>query len=183
MNVITFVTVMLVTVSLSTGQESNNTAWDCFEDASKAMVFNDATINPAPIIYPGNVTINGHIEITRDIPVQDFYVRTEIIRLYPKPLKIPCMKGKGSCEYDVCNDMLPNHHDQFCQFGFCECPVKVGKYSGKGITYTLPQIGGPVFKKLLKGDYTGKVTFYNRQSEIIYGSMCMNFTIALEDEI
>lgn len=183
MNVITFVTFMLVTVSLSTGQESNNTAWDCFEDASKAMVFNDATINPAPIIYPGNVTINGHIEITRDIPVQDFYVRTEIIRLYPKPLKIPCMKGKGSCEYDVCNDMLPNHHDQFCQFGFCECPVKVGKYSGKGITYTLPQIGGPVFKKLLKGDYTGKVTFYNRQSEIIYGSMCMNFTIALEDEI
>ena len=157
-----------------------NKSWDCEESESKVIYFNETTVLPSPIKYPGNVIIDGTIEITQELPPENFFVQVEVYRLEPRKMKIPCIEGKGSCKYDVCNDVLPNNHDQFCQFGFCECPVKKGVYKGNGISYELPKLGGDIFKKILRGDYTVKVTFYNSKTELVYGSLCMNFTISIK---
>lgn len=174
---------LLVPMQISSVRGDENKSWDCETSESKIIYFNETAVLPSPINYPGNVTIDGTIQITQDISKDNFFVRMEVYRLEPRKMKIPCIEGKGSCKYDVCNEMLPNNKEQFCQFGFCECPVKKGVYRGNGITYQLPKLGGDIFKKLLKGKYTVKVTFYNSQSETIYGSMCMNFTIVTSDSL
>lgn len=155
-----------------------NESWDCETSSSKVMFFKESTVTPSPILYPGNVTIDGVFEITEDLPSQDLFVRLEVFKLEPRKMKIPCIENKGSCTYDVCNYVLPNNQEQMCSFGFCECPVKKNTYTGKGISYKLPKMGGEIFKKLLAGKYTAKLQFYNSESQRVYGSMCMNFQIS-----
>ena len=79
--------------------------------------------------------------------------------------------------YDVCNDVIPHNQAAFCAMGICQCPLVAKDYVGNDIPYEIPKRGGKIFAKILEGDYTSNITFYNKQSDRIYGCVGMKFTV------
>lgn len=79
--------------------------------------------------------------------------------------------------YDVCSEVIPNNHDAFCEFGACECPLVSKTYSASGLNYQLPTMGGPVFARILEGNFEGNITFFNAISSREYGCLGMKFAI------
>lgn len=150
--------------------------FDCGK-GDKWITLVSADIVPDPVIYPGNVTLIGDFDLSHDLPDHDVLFSLNIKKLQPFPMKVPCLKGIGSCTYDLCKDIVPYHKKEFCDLGSCTCPILAKHYSTRGIHYQLPVVGGKVFKKILEGKYTANLTFYNAVSKQEYGCFGMNFEV------
>ncbi|KAI1290381.1 hypothetical protein HDE_08055 [Halotydeus destructor] len=151
--------------------------WDCGVPGS-LIRFKSASITPDPIPYPGQVMISSEMEVIKEIPKDNFFVKLNLEKTNPRKMKVPCMHGMGSCSYDICNQLLPKYNDIFCnKMGLCSCPFEPQVYSGSNVPYNLPERGGPAFAKIMQGNYVGNLTFYNKADGTVYGCMGMKFTI------
>ncbi|KAI1280593.1 hypothetical protein HDE_13948 [Halotydeus destructor] len=150
-------------------------SWNCGSENSP-LTSKFADIKPNPVQYPGNVSIDSTLVSTAVLPATNFYVKMLLQKVAPTPLHIPCFLGYGSCEYDFCGKTVPNNQAAFCSMGLCKCPFEAKEYVGKNIPYQLPNFGG-LISKIVVGDYTGNVTFFNKVDGTVYGCVGMNFTI------
>ena len=150
--------------------------YDC-GGADKWIVLRSADILPEPVVYPGNVTIIADFDLNYDLPDHDVFLTLKIQKQEPTQMNVPCLRGIGSCSYDVCKDMVPTHEKEFCELGSCTCPFPAKRYSTKGIHYALPTIGATVFKHILEGSYVANMTFHNSVTKQIYGCIGMKFNI------
>lgn len=174
---ITLVAVILL-FTLNLVRCEPNIAWDCETSSTKVMYFDDSVLTPTPVIYPGNISIDSYFNLTEDIPSENFFCQMEVIKLEPKRMRIPCLAGRGSCIWDVCNGAIPEFKDELCAFGVCECPLKKGPYHGNGVIYNLPNMG-KIIEKIVPGNYSASVKFYNKGTSKVYGKLCMNFTVVM----
>lgn len=117
------------------------------------------------------------MDLMEDLPSTGLYLKVRVDKLEPQRMPVPCLNGAGSCEYNVCDHIITGHSDIFCSLGSCSCPLKAKSYSGSSLHYTLPRIGGPVFAKILQGNFEGNVTFYNKVTSRVYGCLGIKFNI------
>ena len=155
--------------------------WDCGKQ-DKSMDINYADIKPDPVIYPGNVSISVNITVLRDLPDSNLILSLLLEKLEPFPMKVPCFQNMGSCSYDVCKEVIPKNQEAFCALDACQCPLKAKEYCNKTpIQYQLPLLKGKILKKILEGKYTGNITFWNKETSVVYGCLGMNFDIKASD--
>ena len=150
--------------------------YDC-GGSDKWITLRSANILPSPIVYPGNVTLLADFDLSKELPDHDVMLTIKIEKQEPIKMTIPCLKGIGSCSYDLCQDIVPTHQKEFCELGSCTCPVPAKRYSTKGIEYILPDIGGKIFKRTLVGNFVANMTFHNSVTKQMYGCIGMKFRV------
>ena len=150
--------------------------WDCGK-SDRVIHFKHTTIQPSPIIYPGNVTITTSIDLKEDLPRTGLLLKIRVDKLEPQRMPVPCLSGVGSCQYDACTQIIQANPGIFCSLGSCSCPLEAKSYTASQLEYSLPRLGGPVFAKILQGNFEGNITFFNRISSREYGCLGMKFTI------
>ena len=150
--------------------------YDCGKE-DKWLTLVSADVLPDPVIYPGNVTLVGVFDVKHELPDHDLFMSLHIVKLEPFSMQVPCLKGIGSCTYDVCKDLVPYHQKEFCELGSCKCPIPAKRYSTKGINYALPTIGKTVLKRILEGRYVANLTFHNPVLKQEYGCIGMKFRV------
>jgi len=144
--------------------------------------FGPTRIRPDPIIYPGNVNMDIDMSTKQDLPSENLKMRLRLEKLEPVNMFVPCLRGIGSCTYDVCEDILPNHRDIFSLINAYSCPLTKGRYQGNNVEVPLPNIGGPVVARILQGNYRGNITFYHGGTGQEYGCLAMKFSLKAKDE-
>lgn len=150
--------------------------WDCGK-SDRVIHFKRTSIEPSPIIYPGNVTITTSMDLMEDLPRTGLYLKIRVDKLEPQRMPVPCLNGVGSCQYDVCSQIIEANPGIFCSLGSCSCPLIAKSYTGSSLQYSLPRLGGPVFAKIVQGNFEGNVTFFNKITSREYGCLGMKFTI------
>lgn len=168
--------ILIVSILCLTSVARAAETYDCGA-ADKWITLRSANILPDPVIYPGNVTLIAAFDLSHDLPDRDLMLSLKIEKQEPIRMTVPCLKGIGSCTYDICKDIVPYHQKEFCELGSCTCPCPAKNYSTKGIPYALPTIGGTIFKEILEGNYVANMTFHNAVTKQIYGCMGMRFAI------
>ncbi|KAI1280749.1 hypothetical protein HDE_13949 [Halotydeus destructor] len=167
---------LIIAVILVAGSAYATETWDCKIPGS-VIHSQSADISPSPIMYPGDITVSADLVSDKQLPSENLYIKLHLEKQTPTKLLVPCFQGYGSCEYDVCNHVIPNNEKAFCAMGICHCPFMQKEYKGQNIPYTLPNIGGGIFAKIMEGDYLGNATFFNKLDGTVYGCIGMKFTI------
>jgi len=145
--------------------------------------FGPMRLSPDPIIYPGSIKMDIDMSTKADLPSENLKMRLKLDKLEPVRMAVPCLRGIGSCTYDVCGDILLNNREIFSQINAYSCPLPKGRYQGNNVEIALPNLGGPVVARIMQGNYRGNITFYNGDSGQEYGCLNMKFSLkAKEDE-
>ncbi|XP_040851545.1 ganglioside GM2 activator isoform X2 [Ochotona curzoniae] len=134
-------------------------SWDNCDEGKDPVVIKSLTLEPDPIVIPGNVTIS--IEGRTSVPLKSpqkvtLTVEKEVAGFW---IKVPCVEQVGSCTYDdICNmldTLIPP--GQLCPeplhtYGLpCHCPFKEGTYSLPVSEFTVPDLELPSW--LSSGNY------------------------------
>ncbi|XP_008850090.1 ganglioside GM2 activator [Nannospalax galili] len=134
-------------------------SWDNCDEGKDPAVLNSLTLEPDPIVVPGNVTVSveGKTSIPLTSPQKvELTVEKEVAGFW---VKIPCVEQIGSCTYeDVCdllNKLIPPGEtcpEPLHSYGLpCHCPFKEGTYSLPTSSFTLPDLELPSW--LSTGNY------------------------------
>merc|ERR1712179_686993 len=147
----------------------------CAGHEDDSMVVVEGT-TPDSICMPGVMTMDMHTLIREDLPT-DLLLK----KLTPFPMKVPCMNGIGSCEYEIC-PMIEAGVDTWCpsfpETQPCSCPLKAGHIVLKGIEIPVQDMG-PILGPLMDGAYSATATFYGASAkDKILG--CVEFTFSLK---
>ncbi|XP_062044796.1 ganglioside GM2 activator [Lepus europaeus] len=143
-------------VSLS---QLSSFSWDNCDEGKDPAVIKSLTLEPDPIVIPGNVTISieGKTSVCLDSPLKvTLTVEKEVAGLW---IKVPCVEQLGSCTYeDVCNmlaTLIPPGEscpEPLYTYGLpCHCPFKEGTYSLPKSEFTIPDLELPSW--LSTGNY------------------------------
>jgi len=161
-----------------------SSTYDCGATGNDPFKLVSLDISPDPIIYPGAVDLKINATLAEDLPSDKVMMKLAILKVEPYRMTVPCFRGIGSCTYNVCGDMIPNHQAQFCNIGACSCPLKAGTYTNLGkdpMHVELPNMGGSIIGKILQGNFEANVTFYNSDTAEEYACLGMNFAIKAKE--
>ncbi|XP_042544875.1 ganglioside GM2 activator [Dipodomys spectabilis] len=134
-------------------------SWDNCDKWKDPAVIQSLTLEPDPIVVPGNVTVSvqGKTQVPLSSPQKvELTVEKEVAGFW---VKIPCVEQLGSCTYENVCEMLDNYipPGQTCPeplytYGLpCHCPFKEGTYSLPSSDFTLPDLELPSW--LSTGNY------------------------------
>ncbi|XP_007528830.1 ganglioside GM2 activator [Erinaceus europaeus] len=126
-------------------------SWDNCDEGKDPALITSLTVEPDPIVIPGNLTISGETktDVALKAPQQvELTVEKEVAGLW---IKIPCVEQIGSCKYedicDILNDLIPPGHpcpEPLRTYGLpCHCPIRAGTYSLPKSDFTLPDLELP----------------------------------------
>lgn len=126
-------------------------SWENCDDGKDPVLIKSLTVEPHPIVEPGNVTISA--ETQSSIPINaplkmELTMQKEMAGFW---VKVPCMERFGSCTYeDMCNTfdtyVPPGEScpEPLHSYGLpCHCPFKEGTYSLPKSVITLPPLDLP----------------------------------------
>ncbi|KAK3097084.1 hypothetical protein FSP39_006236 [Pinctada imbricata] len=127
---------------------------------NKVIHVTSAHISPYPVIVPGDIT--GDIVIQAPRYVNGKYkIQLAIHKKALLWIKVPCLSGVGSCDYELCDLLSRNFiHDNVTtcpqqlvdQNLPCTCPFQPGTYTLKPTTFTVPKLDS-LWSWLASGDY------------------------------
>lgn len=137
----------------------SNFSWENCDDGKDPVVIKSLTVEPNPIVEPGNVTVSVETQtsVTLDAPLKvELTVQKEVVGFW---VKVPCVEQTGSCTYEDMCDILDTFipPGELCPeplhtYGLpCHCPFKEGTYSLPKSIITLPQLDLPSW--LSTGNY------------------------------
>ncbi|XP_058517288.1 ganglioside GM2 activator-like [Ochotona princeps] len=133
-------------------------SWDNCDDGKDPAVIKSLTLEPDPIVIPGNVTISAEGKTSELLSSPQKVKLTLEKKVAGIWIKIPCVQQFGSCTYDICHVL-----DNFVRPGKpcpqlletngipCHCPIAEGTYSLPSSTFTLPALVLPNW--LVSGNY------------------------------
>ncbi|KAL1778834.1 ganglioside GM2 activator [Sigmodon hispidus] len=134
-------------------------SWDNCDEGKDPAVIKSLTLQPDPIIVPGDVIVSAESKIS--VPLTspqkvELTVEKEVAGFW---VKIPCVEQLGSCTYeDVCellNLYIPPGEpcpEPLHSYGLpCHCPFKEGTYSLPTSNFTVPDLELPSW--LSTGNY------------------------------
>ena len=131
------------------------------------------------LCMPGFSTINTHTRLSDDLPM-DLVMFLDLQKITPFPMKVPCLDGVGSCEYDMC-EYLVNMSEYLCP-GFpdyqpCSCPLLKGDFILENVQTPVPDMG-PILGAVMEGGYEATATLYGLSNpDKILGCMKMTFSL------
>ncbi|XP_037077316.1 ganglioside GM2 activator-like [Pollicipes pollicipes] len=171
---------LLAAVTLLASLATANEIKDC--GLTPGAVFHDATVSPDPVIVPGSMTLAFQGDLRSDWP-DDMILKVEVIKEDPYDIEVPCMKGLGSCDVDMC-DYITKFPDVFCPLFPpdipCGCVLKAGHYQSDGFKITLPDLGEAI-DKIIAGGYHGNVTLFSKSAPAtLLGCLSFNFNLKYE---
>ncbi|XP_032106046.1 ganglioside GM2 activator [Sapajus apella] len=134
-------------------------SWDNCDEGKDPAVIRSLTVEPDPIIIPGNVTLSvvGSTSVPLSSPLKmDLLLEKEVAGLW---IKIPCTDQIGSCTFedfcDVLDMLFPTGEpcpEPLHTYGLpCHCPFKEGTYSLPQSEFTVPSLELPSW--LTTGNY------------------------------
>ncbi|XP_003782076.1 ganglioside GM2 activator [Otolemur garnettii] len=134
-------------------------SWDNCDEGKDPAVIKSLTLEPDPIVIPGNVTVSveGKTDVLLSSPQKvALTVEKEMAGFW---VKIPCVEEIGSCVYEDICDMLNNLippgvpcPEPLHTYGLpCHCPFKEGTYSLPKSDFTVPDLELPSW--LTNGNY------------------------------
>uniref|UniRef100_A0A8C9AJS9 MD-2-related lipid-recognition domain-containing protein n=1 Tax=Prolemur simus TaxID=1328070 RepID=A0A8C9AJS9_PROSS len=140
-------------------EQLSSFSWDNCDEGKDPAVIKSLTLEPDPIVVPGNVTIsaNGKTSVTLTSPLKvELTVEKEVAGFW---VKIPCVEQIGSCTYedfcDVLDTIIPPGEpcpEPLHTYGLpCHCPFKDGTYSLPKSDFTVPDLELPSW--LSTGNY------------------------------
>ncbi|XP_019482768.1 PREDICTED: ganglioside GM2 activator isoform X1 [Hipposideros armiger] len=149
----------LAKVLLEQSFRFSNFSWENCDDGKDPVVIKSLTVEPNPIVEPGNVTVSVETQtsVTLDAPLKvELTVQKEVVGFW---VKVPCVEQTGSCTYEDMCDILDTFipPGELCPeplhtYGLpCHCPFKEGTYSLPKSIITLPQLDLPSW--LSTGNY------------------------------
>lgn len=149
----------LAKVLLEQSFRFSNFSWENCDDGKDPVVIKSLTVEPNPIVEPGNVTVSveTQMSVTLDAPLKvELTVQKEVVGFW---VKVPCVEQTGSCTYEDMCDILDTFipPGELCPeplhtYGLpCHCPFKEGTYSLPKSIITLPQLDLPSW--LSTGNY------------------------------
>merc|ERR1712055_948638 len=149
-----------------------------FGDAT--LVFVDGSM-PDKMCMPSTNTVDLHSIIKEDLPT-DLKMFLDLKKLTPFEMKVPCLNGVGSCEYDMC-EMIENSADTLCPIFSpsqpCGCPLLAGDMDLKGVTMEIQDMGS-ILGPVMEGGYWANATMYGTSNpEKLLGCVIFEFELEL----
>ncbi|KAM5299099.1 ganglioside GM2 activator [Ctenodactylus gundi] len=146
-------------ISVNRPSQFGSFSWDNCDEGKDPAVIHSLTLEPDPVVVPGNVTFSaeGKTSVPLKSPLKvELTVEKEVAGLW---IKIPCVEQIGSCTYaDFCNmldELLPPGEscpEPLHAYGLpCHCPFKEGTYSLPKSDLMLPDLDLPSW--LSSGNY------------------------------
>uniref|UniRef100_A0A2K6FUS4 Ganglioside GM2 activator n=1 Tax=Propithecus coquereli TaxID=379532 RepID=A0A2K6FUS4_PROCO len=146
-------------VHLKQPSQLGSFSWDNCDEGKDPAVIKSLTLEPDPIVVPGNVTISaqGKTTVALSSPLTvELTVEKEVAGFW---VKIPCVEQIGSCTYedfcDVLDTLIPPGEpcpEPLHTYGLpCHCPFKDGTYSLPKSDFTVPDLELPSW--LSTGNY------------------------------
>lgn len=134
-------------------------SWENCDEGKDPVVIKSLTVEPNPIVDPGNVTISAETQtrVHLSAPLKvELTVQKEVAGFW---VKVPCVEQIGSCTFedmcDVLDMLLPPGQpcpEPLHTYGLpCHCPFKEGTYSLPKSVVTLPHLDLPSW--LTTGNY------------------------------
>ncbi|XP_055458879.1 ganglioside GM2 activator [Psammomys obesus] len=134
-------------------------SWDNCDEGKDPAVIKSLTIQPDPIVVPGDVIVSaeGKTSVPLTSPQKvELTVEKEVAGFW---VKIPCVEQLGSCTYedfcDLLNMYIPPGEpcpEPLHTYGLpCHCPFKEGTYSLPMSNFTVPDLELPSW--LSSGNY------------------------------
>nr|AAA52767.1 GM2-activator protein [Homo sapiens]AAD25741.1 GM2 activator protein [Homo sapiens]CAA43993.1 GM2 activator protein [Homo sapiens] len=134
-------------------------SWDNCDEGKDPAVIRSLTLEPDPIVVPGNVTLSvvGSTSVPLSSPLKvDLVLEKEVAGLW---IKIPCTDYIGSCTFehfcDVLDMLIPTGEpcpEPLRTYGLpCHCPFKEGTYSLPKSEFVVPDLELPSW--LTTGNY------------------------------
>ncbi|XP_019482770.1 PREDICTED: ganglioside GM2 activator isoform X2 [Hipposideros armiger] len=122
----------LAKVLLEQSFRFSNFSWENCDDGKDPVVIKSLTVEPNPIVEPGNVTVSVETQtsVTLDAPLKvELTVQKEVVGFW---VKVPCVEQTGSCTYEDMCDILDTFipPGELCPeplhtYGLpCHCPFK-----------------------------------------------------------
>nr|XP_058917150.1 ganglioside GM2 activator isoform X2 [Kogia breviceps] len=138
-------------------------SWDNCDEGKDPVVINSLTVEPDPIVIPGNMTISAEVRTTANLKDPLKLVLTLEKEVAGFWVKVPCMEELGSCTYEnFCNVLevlAPDENpcpEPLHTYGLpCHCPFKQGTYSLPKTDFFLPDLELPSW--LSSGNYRSKI--------------------------
>eukprot|EP00069_Balaena_mysticetus_P016269 bmy_10536T0 len=138
-------------------------SWDNCDKGKDPVVINSLTVEPNPIVIPGNMTISAEVRTTANLKDPLKVVLTLEKEVAGFWVKVPCMEQFGSCTYEnFCNvlEVLTPHENPCPEplhtYGLpCHCPFKRGTYSLPKSDFFLPDLELPSW--LSSGNYRSEI--------------------------
>nr|XP_020024296.1 ganglioside GM2 activator [Castor canadensis] len=138
-------------IGLNPSAQLGGFSWDNCDEGKDPAVIESLTLEPDPIVVPGNVTVSaqGKTSVPLISPQKvELSVEKEVAGFW---VKIPCVEQLGSCTYEDFCDLLDSFipPGQSCPeplhtYGLpCHCPFKEGTYSLPTSDFTLPDLELP----------------------------------------
>lgn len=134
-------------------------SWDNCDEGKDPAVIRSLTLEPDPILIPGNVTVSvvGSTSVPLSSPLKvELVLEKEVAGLW---IKIPCTDYIGSCTFenfcDVLDMLIPTGEpcpEPLRTYGLpCHCPFKEGTYSLPKSEFVVPHLELPSW--LTTGNY------------------------------
>lgn len=134
-------------------------SWDNCDEGKDPAVINSLTVQPDPIVIPGDVVVSveGKTSVPLTSPQKvELTVEKEVAGFW---VKIPCVEQLGSCIYENICDLIDEYippgescPEPLHTYGLpCHCPFKEGTYSLPMSNFTLPDLELPSW--LSTGNY------------------------------
>ncbi|XP_007448092.1 PREDICTED: ganglioside GM2 activator [Lipotes vexillifer] len=138
-------------------------SWDNCDEGKDPVVINSLTVEPDPVVIPGNMTISAEVRTTAYLKDPLKVVLTLEKEVAGFWVKVPCMEQLGSCTYEnFCNVLevlTPDENpcpEPLHTYGLpCHCPFKQGTYSLPKSDFFLPDLELPSW--LSSGNYCSKI--------------------------
>merc|ERR1719228_1299117 len=143
------------------------------------VVFVEGTI-PETMCMPSTNSVDLHSLIKEDLPT-DLIMFLDLVKVTPFEMKIPCLNGIGSCEYELC-PMIENSQDTLCNTfpptQPCSCPILASDLDLHGVQMEVQDMG-PILGVVMEGDYRADATLYSASDkDRILG--CVKFEFGLK---
>ncbi|KAM6150495.1 ganglioside GM2 activator [Erethizon dorsatum] len=159
-------------ISVSRPSRLGSFSWDNCDEGKDPAVIKGLTVEPDPIVIPGNVTISaaGRTSVRLTSPLKvELILEREVAGLW---VKIPCVEQLGSCTYDdfcnVIDTYLPPGEpcpEPLHTYGLpCHCPFKEGTYSLPRSDFTVPDLELPGW--LSTGNYRVQSILSNSEQRL-----------------
>ncbi|XP_001109570.1 ganglioside GM2 activator [Macaca mulatta] len=143
-------------------------SWDNCDEGKDPAVIRSLTLEPDPILIPGNVTVGvvGSTSVPLSSPLKvELVLEKEVAGLW---IKIPCTDYIGSCTFedfcDVLDMLIPTGEpcpEPLRTYGLpCHCPFKEGTYSLPKSEFVVPHLELPSW--LTTGNYRIESILSNR---------------------
>ncbi|XP_008575906.1 PREDICTED: ganglioside GM2 activator [Galeopterus variegatus] len=141
------------------GSQLSSFSWDNCDEGKDPAVINSLSLEPDPIVIPGNVTVSaeGRTSVPLSSPQKvELTVEKEVAGFW---VKIPCVEQIGSCTYenfcDILDTLIPPGQpcpEPLHTYGLpCHCPFKEGTYSLPKSDFAVPDLELPSW--LSSGNY------------------------------